>query len=304
MYTKNRFSILVTGVVILGIVLSCGLAGSTAAPPAGAAATQPPVEATASPTIDSAATANAKATQDAQATLDAQATVDAQATGTAAAEKTQQALDKAATATQEAGFKLTATADIIQKSTAQAQGMVDVVQKLADDGVIASTEGEYHRLDDFDETFAQLGYYQWWQTGTSAENFVMAGDFSVSSASKSANWFHSACGVVFNLIDNRNHNIVWMAMDGRAYMQSVHNGNQKLFVILRYAPASTTEITGHFTMVVFDKHVTLYVDDQEVFSVYDAVLSSGLVAYSMVSGSNKDFGTRCQMSDIDLWILK
>jgi hypothetical protein len=251
-------------------------------------------------------TLNQPATQSAQmqASLDAASTSQAEAAAATAGSQTQAALEVASTATQAAGFKLTATADYFALATSQTQGMIAEVQRLYEAGKIDTLEGEYHRLDDFDESWAQLNYYHWLQTGYNAENFVMQGDAFVSSASDNANWFDSACGVAFSLVDKDNHDVVWIAMDGRAYLMSIHKANRRLLEIDKWGPATKTDFDVHFVLTINEKRLTLAVGDQETLAVYDSLSTPGLVAYTLLSGTNKGYGTRCKLTNGDLWVMK
>ncbi len=282
----------------LGCAAGEGPAGGQAVIPSELPSATPP------PTLDRPATQAAQETASSLATSESQATSTAESLAATALGKTQAAENVAATSTQAAGFKLTATADFFALSTSQARGMEAEVQKLYDAGTIGTLEGEYHRLDDFDESWAQLNYYQWWPTGYSAENFVMQADAFVSSASDNANWFDSACGVIFTMSDTDNHDIVWIAMDGRAYLMSIHKGNRQLLEIDRWGPATKTEFEVHFVMAVNDKKMTLYIGDQEVLSAYDGLIVPGLILNTLVSGTNKGYGTRCKLTNVDLWIIK
>ena len=290
--------LLVMGMTAWGCAVGEGPAGGQPVVATDVPSPSPP------PTEDQPATQAAESTANALATNDAEATGEAQALAATVSQKTQLALDKASTATQAAGFKLTATADFFQIATAQAQGMISEVQKLFESGMIGSTEGEYYRVDDFDKSWAQLNYYDWWQTGLSGENFVMSGDAYVSSASTNANWFASACGICFSLLDGSNHDVIWIAMDGRAYLMSVHKDVKRMLVVQKWGAPTKTDFQAHYMVVVNDKHVTLYIDNQEVFSVYDGLLGPGLIANTLVSGTNKGYGTRCKVTDVDLWIIK
>jgi hypothetical protein len=45
------------------------------------------------------------------------------------------------------------------------------------------------------------------------------------------------------------------------------------------------------------------VNDQRVLTAHDGSLSSGLLNYTLLSGTNRDFGTRCTMHHVELWTL-
>jgi hypothetical protein len=47
-----------------------------------------------------------------------------------------------------------------------------------------------------------------------------------------------------------------------------------------------------------------FVNDQHVLSREDGALTSGNLNYTLLSGSNRDFGTRCEMTGVGLWWLE
>jgi hypothetical protein len=253
--------------------------------------------------VDLQATADAQHTTEALETVNAQGTSEAAATASLAAEKTQQAMDKQATSTQAGAVKLTATAEFVQRATSQAQSMMDEITELFDSGVVGTTEGTYARLNDFDESWAQLGWWQYWRTGYEGEDFVISGDAYWSSASDNANWPQSGCAIVFAEKDNQNQNIVWMAMDGYAYLARFRKGDGVLLAFQKYGQPQDDEGQTRFTLAVYDKKITLFMDGNEVLSARDAVYEPGNIDITLRSGTNKDYGTRCQMTNVDLWLF-
>ena len=57
-------------------------------------------------------------------------------------------------------------------------------------------------------------------------------------------------------------------------------------------------------LVVDDKRISFYVNGERVATAYDGSLNAGNIALTLLSGTNKDYGTRCTMSNIDLFIFK
>jgi hypothetical protein len=132
-----------------------------------------------------------------------------------------------AKATQAAQIELhrqgrTATAAV--KMTEQVQPIYEIIQRLYQEEVISSMDGEYHRVDDFDQSWAQINWYQWWRTGLKLENFVIRTDAEWESASKTANWFSSGCGFVYSENGTDDHFASFLALDGNVYNSRVRHG--------------------------------------------------------------------------------
>jgi hypothetical protein len=307
MLAKRSFSLLVLLTLVANILVAC----ATIATPAEQALeidaepqNTPTQEVTPTNTIDLQATADAQSTAEAIMTVDAQKTADAEATTTAIAVATQKIIDFRATSTQDKAIKQTATAEVNLQSTAQAESMAERLIFLGAEGVVANTNGEYIRLAKFDESWAQMNWFQWWSTGYTLENFAIRTDLAWSSASETANWFSSGCGFVFGLDDKKNFHVLHLRLDGFVTLKYWLNGNGNWIAQRPAGKISTPDGQGEILMVVYDKRVTFYLDGEQVLSEYASLLKPGELAMTLVSGTNKDYGTRCKMTDVDLWVFK
>jgi len=254
--------------------------------------TVPPTD-TATPTVDTPATQNAQQTADAQATADIQA-----------ATQTQVALNKAAVLTEVVATKKTATAAVKATATSYAVAFLEVIQQLSETGVLTSTDGYYRHPKNFDQSWAQLGWYRWWHSGYAAENFVLSADVSWQSASNTADWYSAGCGIVFSENDKDNHHLAYFSLDGYGVLARINKGDWKYLAAERYGKVSTPDGNAKVMLVVDDKRINFYVNDKLVTTAYDNSLNDGNIAFTLLSGTNKNYGTRCKMTNIDLFLLK
>ncbi len=209
----------ITCAALLSISLACQLFGQAPAqptlPPIGVE-TEQEIQPSPSATEDfsiatRAAEDNMHATQE---SLLATEQVIAQSATRAAAEQ----------ATAEAESRLAQTAEVEQAATAQAQSMYSAIENLYAEGLLQTTAGTYQTIEDFNESWAQLNWYQWWKTGLSPANFVLRAHTEWESASKTANWFASGCGFVFREQNEDNHYMIYLALDGNIYMKGYVDG--------------------------------------------------------------------------------
>jgi hypothetical protein len=56
-------------------------------------------------------------------------------------------------------------------------------------------------------------------------------------------------------------------------------------------------------LVVEDTWITVFVNGDKVHSRQDSALPSGDLSLTLFSGINTGFGTRCRMTNIELWML-
>jgi hypothetical protein len=292
---------IVTGLIVITILL----AGCNSTPKVSPTAAGGEETKAAQAALDSQATANASSTAQALSTVNAQATSDAGATATVVYKQTQDVENTqiAQTAIQEQN--LTATAEFVQQATAQAQPMADALQGLVDDGIITSMEGKYSPLMDFNRSLAKINYIDSGEpTGFVVENFAVKAKFAWNTASDQTNWDRSGCGLFFGFQDGTKYDYFYLGLDGYANLFRPDPKSTQLFPIakMRYSgKLSIPEGDAEVLLVVVNKHVYFYVNDEKVLDAYDALMVPGHLIYTLVSGTNKGFGTSCAITEAGLW---
>lgn len=197
-----------------------------------------------------------------------------------------------------------ATQEVYSAATAAASDMAGQIEKLYNDKVISTSNGQHFLLPDFDESWAQINWYQWYETGYEPDNFVIRTDMHWDSASNIANWFASGCGMVFREVDQDNHYFVFLALDGYVYLSGYKNGN---FLELGRKWVGKPDLPkgeASFMMAVDRDWITIFVNGSQILRRQDKNFSGGKLALTLASGTNKDYGTRCQMTDVELWELE
>lgn len=293
---NRKFLSLFVALILLLTTISCQFLSAntnpTTAPSPVAQEVMPTAEATAAPTEDMAATSQA-------------AQENAQATNDAAAQEIELATNEAisAAATEDAAVQETATAQVDAAATVQAGGMVGELDKLKSKGLLQDTAGTYTRFEDFKENWAQIGWYQWWETGKSPANFVIRAHTEWESASKTADWFNSGCGFVFHEQDENNHYLVYLGLDGNVYLKGYVDSKFRELGKGYAGRIDHLKGSADVMLVVEGKNILYFVNGEKVLQRQNAELTDGKLALTLVSGTNKDFGTRCTMTNIELWEL-
>ncbi len=296
----SRTTIFIGMIVSTILLMGCNSTPKVSPTPAGAVETQ-----AAQAALDAQATKDSASTAQALSTVNAQATSDAGATATVVYQQTQDVENThiAETATQEQ--HLTATAEFVQQATAQAQPMVDALQALVDDGIIPSIEGKYSPLMDFNRSLAKINYIDFGDpTGFVVENFAVKANFAWNSASDQTNWDRSGCGFIFGYAEANKYDYVYLGLDGYANLFRPDPKGPNLFPIakMRYSgKLSIPEGDADILLVVVAKHVYFFVNDEKVLDAYDALMVPGHLIYTLVSGTNKGYGTSCAVTEAGLW---
>lgn len=301
-------------IFILLLLASCRPAATEAPPtPTGTPDLRTPLALTAEAQTQLAA--------DAQATLDAQATADLQ-TATAASEATATASSVNATATlvmqrtetsgtaqakntQNAATRVASTEQAITEATEQAQPMADLLEQLKADGYLTSTTGEYMRYPDHEQEQAKINYLDIFPTFLSPESFVIRVDIAYQSASDVANWFNSSCGFLFRSdLDKGDFYQAVLSLDGNVEIKRWRNSNPAPLATTYYGQMDTPNGNFEMVLIVEGPQIAVLINGVKVIQLSDSVLTDGDLFFTLTSGTNKDYGTRCSFSNIDLWELK
>lgn len=196
-----------------------------------------------------------------------------------------------------------ATQMALESATEQAAPMVAIVRGLFEEGYITRTEGRLVRLPNFDQRWAQIDWYQWYHTGMAPDDFVIRVDATWESASETANWYSSGCGFVFREQDTKNHYLAYLGLDGHVYYGRNVKGVQAPMGRSFYGQVDVPRGQAELVLAVDESTFTFLVNGKRVQTRQDVALTEGNLALTLLSGTNKDYGTHCRMTDIDLWVL-
>lgn len=243
-------------------------------------------------------------TEEAKKTIDASATeargteVAVQSTATDAA-----AIHALQTEVEDQKATVEALAEARQSATDQAQPLSNLVRDLNAEGYLSRTDGIYYALPRFDESWAQIDWYQWSYTDYSPTDFVIIAEASWDSASDKANWWNSGCGFVFREDGVSDHYLAYLGLDGSVYLSRNVRDIPASLGSSYYGRLDTPKGQAQIMLVVEGTTMTFFVNGERVHTRQDQGLESGNLALTILSGINTGFGTRCEMTDIQLWEL-
>jgi len=191
------------------------------------------------------------------------------------------------------------------EATQRAEELNAEVQAYVDKGYLKTNDGNVIELEDFSYDWAQLGWYNWLPLGEEASEFFLSAHFKWDSAFQNSDI--SGCGFIFSLQENDDHYAVFL-------------DRSKVFFLITdrargfSSPVSPTRGTGivnfdypaeaDFTLIVKD-HSAYVLVDGEVVGDYTLAQSRplhGNLGLTVLSGTNRDYGTRCEMTDLHLWV--
>lgn len=190
-------------------------------------------------------------------------------------------------------------------ATQRAEVLDSEVQTYFDMGFLTTTDGSITELNDFSDDWAQLGWYNFLRLQESASDFFLSAHFRWNSAFKNSDI--SGCGFIFSLQENDDHYAVFLDRS-RVYflITDLSLGYSK--------PITPTRGTGRvkfdypaeadFTLIVKDHSAYVLVDGAVVgeYTLAQSRPMQGNLGLTVLSGTNRDYGTRCEMTDLHLWL--
>jgi hypothetical protein len=171
-------------------------------------------------------------------------------------------------------------------------------------GYIETTDGRFREFEDFEYEWAQLGWYKRFLLGTTVRDFYITAHVAWESAFQNAD--QSGCGIAFANQEDGEHyavfldrsRVLFLDADNRfngARLMGTTRGTGKV----NFTPPAEADLT----LIVIDSYAYVLVDGELVgeYTLSQSRNLRGDLALTVLSGTNKDYGTRCTMTDIHVW---
>ena len=189
-------------------------------------------------------------------------------------------------------------------ATKKADEFLTALKTFQDKGYAQQAEGKITELEPFKEEWAQIGWYQWWPYDNVVSDFVFKGHFKWSTASNTPEI--SGCGVIFGLQDNKDHYAVFLDRSRILFLMSRGSNVYNVGKTRGSGRASfgnpaeadfSISVKGQSAYVAVNSDITEYTLSMDQ-------TTEGNFALTLLSGTNKDYGTRCEMTDLVFWTPK
>lgn len=184
------------------------------------------------------------------------------------------------------------------------------LQTYIDLGYLPSAEGRFVRYEGLNRAWAQLGWYQRWTQDDVARNFFMSAHFKWSSAYRNAD--ESGCGFVFATQENDDHyavfldwrRVTFIVYDSASYYAR-RVGLTRGTGSVKFDNPADQPAEADFTLIVNDAYAYVLVNGEVVgeYTLSQSKILKGKLGITMISGTNKDYGTRCEMTIVHAFIL-
>jgi hypothetical protein len=179
------------------------------------------------------------------------------------------------------------------------------VQNYYDKGYITTTEGYFTPYEDFSKDWAQIGWYNDWSLNQNASDFFIGAHVKWSTATQNPDL--SGCGYEFARQGNGEHYAVFL---DKGRIVFLHNRGTGGYEVGKTRGSGRVNFgnpaEADFVLIVKGNYAYVLVNDKVVgeYTLSADSPMEGEVALTILSGTNKDYGTRCEMTDILFWVPK
>ena len=180
------------------------------------------------------------------------------------------------------------------------------VDKYYKGGYLPSTDGEYHHLDDFSMDWSTINLYGQRETGFSPKNFMVKAHFKWRSAIPNPD--PAGCGWAFRS-QGEDHYLffvdretVWLGIWDQSKGGFIRIGRSSGSGWVGMGNPAETDVV----LIVNEGKAYVFINDGFTSSHTldtDFLTGSGSLDYSVLSGTTKNYGTHCDMTNVDLWIV-
>jgi len=194
-------------------------------------------------------------------------------------------------------------------ATERIEGFNAETQSYFDKGYLKTADGKIKEIDDFAYDWAQLGWYNWQKLNTKTSDFYMTAHFTWSSAFRNAD--ASGCGFIFAIQENGDHYAVFLDRSEIIFLNADQTASYSRRVGLtrgtghvKFENPADHPVEADFTVIVNGTYVYVLVDGKVVgeYTLAQSKILKGDLGLSLLSGTNKDYGTRCAMTDVHIWV--
>ncbi len=190
-------------------------------------------------------------------------------------------------------------------ATQKYDGFNQEIQSYYDLGYAARTDDNVEEFDDFAVEWAQLGWYQWYPLGREVSDFSLTAHFKWLSASKSAD--ESGCGFAFAIQPDNGHYAVFLDRNKIIFLDADSSYGSYARSVGKTSGSGRVKFDNpaeaDFTLIVNGIIASVLVNNELIgkYTLSKSRVLQGDVGLTVLSGTNKDYGTRCEMTNIHLF---
>ncbi len=186
-------------------------------------------------------------------------------------------------------------------STYSYKNFKKMIQQFQDYSIVP-TGGKFYTAKDYSRAYANINKSAYKRIRDDVKNFALSMNVSWESASDTPNTANAGCGLRFRSSSGSGALAAVLRMDGHLTFSASRYG-KRISNTKYYYGRANIEATHNLTVVANGNNVKIYIDGKLYANVREVqVTRSGLISLITVSGTNKDWGTRCVFSKINYYV--
>jgi hypothetical protein len=180
---------------------------------------------------------------------------------------------------------------------------MQLVDQLFGNGLIPSREGRYHSIPIYANESANPAALDKFSTGLNIKDFVFRADVNWQVDQNQGDWVESGCGVIFRESDPANFYLVYLSLDGRARLIRKIDGSNILLGRSTIFNVDRQNGQAQLVLVVKGDMIRIFVDGEKKYEK-PGESRAGDLSFTVVTGNPYGYGTRCKMSNIEVWEIE
>jgi hypothetical protein len=194
-------------------------------------------------------------------------------------------------------------------ATERIEGFNAEMQSYFDKGYIKTTNGKIEEIHDFWYDWAKIDWYRWFSLNQVVSDFYLSAHFKWSSAIRNVN--PAGCGIIFAIQDNGDHYAVFLDRSSVIFFNKDKTSNYSKYVGLTRGTGRVKldnpadhPVEADFTLIVTGTYSYVLVNGEVVgeYTLSQSKILKGDIGLSVLSGINKGYGTRCEMTNVRIWV--
>jgi hypothetical protein len=197
---------------------------------------------------------------------------------------------------------------------AATQAMEDTlarVQSYYEAGYLPSADGELFALVDYSREMSKMNFLDFDFAGyeNPVKNFAVWGDIKMQSARTVSFPEYSGCGFSFRVNPDNFDGYTAHITNSRVLLTYCNSSINRCGELGKTSGRGTLNLPNpaeaSMGLIVNDDHAYVLVDDEFIgeYTLFsDKMLDPGYILYSIISGTNAEYGTRCEVTNAGLWL--
>ncbi len=176
-----------------------------------------------------------------------------------------------------------------------------MIQQFQDYSIVGRG-GKFYTAKDYSRAYANINRAAYKNIADDVKNFALSMNVFWESASDTPNIANAGCGLRFRNASGAGSLSAVLRMDGNLTFSANRYG-KRISNTKYYYGRANIEASHNLTVVANGDNVKIYIDGKQYANMREvSIIRGGALSLVTVSGTNRDWGTRCAFTDINYYV--